>query len=155
MRAASTALIRYDLLVVIVAEIVFDNIFKFHVIKVLIVSKHIVQVSFVIKNRTFTEERCIVAEHIIVIFEDLFFQNLVFLFFFSQFRLFTRNLFAVILQLEVLQLFRTGTGRDQMPRDNIFFEALEFIALAQRGGFGQNTGGILEARCRDEAVGFK
>ena len=46
-----------------------------------------------------------------------------------------------------------GARRNQSAHDHVLFQAAQLVSLAHDGRFGQDTGGLLEGRSRDEAVG--
>ena len=49
----------------------------------------------------------------------------------------------------------TGSRRNQMPHDHIFFEAAEEVDFAQGRCFGEHARGVLERRSRDEAISLQ
>ena len=55
---------------------------------------------------------------------------------------------GIALSLTVLQILthlrQTGTGGDQLTDDDILLQAGQRVNLALDGGFGQDTGGLLE-----------
>src|SRR6266849_9001903 len=46
-----------------------------------------------------------------------------------------------------------GPGRDEPAHDHVLLEPAQVVDLAADGGLGQDPGGLLEGRGRDEAVG--
>ena len=59
------------------------------------------------------------------------------------------------LELDVAVAVEAGAGRDQVTHDDVFLEAAQVVDLAERGGFGEHPGGVLEGRGGDERVGLQ
>ncbi len=56
-------------------------------------------------------------------------------------------------ELDVAVVLHARAGGDQAADDDVFLEAAERVDRAVDAGFGEDAGGLLEARRRDEAVG--
>ena len=59
------------------------------------------------------------------------------------------------LLLEVAVHGKSGTGRYELTDDDVFLKPDKVIDLALDGGLGKNLCGLLEGRCRKEALGRK
>ncbi len=55
--------------------------------------------------------------------------------------------------LAIFVVGQTGTSRNQSTHNHVFFQALQEVALAGDGCFGEHAGGFLEGRCGNE--GFR
>src|SRR5712664_349170 len=56
-------------------------------------------------------------------------------------------------QLNAAVVLETGARGDEAAHDDVFLEATEIIDLAGDGRFGEDAGGLLEARGGDERIG--
>ena len=56
-----------------------------------------------------------------------------------------------VLQFNIAVHLKTRTRRDQVAHNHIFLESTKEILLPKGGRFGEDPGGILKGRCRNEA----
>ena len=56
---------------------------------------------------------------------------------------------------DVAVLGEAGTGGDEVAEDDVLLEAFEHIHLAESGGLGKDTGGVLEGGGGDEGLGLE
>ena len=56
-------------------------------------------------------------------------------------------------ELDIAVTFEAGARRDQTSHDDVFLQAAQVIDLPGDGRFGEDAGGLLEARRGDERIG--
>ena len=58
-------------------------------------------------------------------------------------------------ELDLAVVLHAGAGGYEAADDDVFLEAAERVDRAVDAGFGEDAGGLLETRRRDEAIGGK
>src|SRR5207244_7017368 len=59
------------------------------------------------------------------------------------------------MEFHLAVVVEAGARRDDVAHDDVFLEAAQVINARHGGGFGEDTGGVLEGGSAEEALGFE